>query len=283
MAVKTYKPITPSRRWITTSSFDEITKTEPEKSLTEGQSSTGGRNNLGRVTSRHRGGGHKQLYRHIDFYRRDKWGMPATVEAIEYDPNRTARIALLTYQDGEKRYILWPDGVPVGTALLAHDEAEIKPGNTLPLRHIPPGIVIHNLELFKGRGAQVVRSAGSGAVIMAKEGDHAQVKLPSGEIRLVSLECIATIGQLGNVDNKALSIGKAGRSRWLGRRPHTRGIAMNPHDHPHGGGEGKSGQGNPHPVSPWGWQTKGFRTRKRRKYSNRFIVKRRPPGVRNPQ
>ena len=283
MAVKTYKPKTPSRRWITTSSFEEITKTEPEKSLTEGQHRTGGRNNRGRVTSRHRGGGHKQLYRRIDFYRRDKWGMPSTVEAIEYDPNRTARIALLKYQDNEKRYILWPEGLGVGTTVLAHEEAEVKPGNALPLRSIPPGVVIHNLELFKGRGGQLVRSAGNGAIIMAKEGDYAQVKLPSGEIRLVGLDCIATIGQLGNADNKTLSIGKAGRSRWLGRRPHTRGIAMNPHDHPHGGGEGKSGQGNPHPVSPWGWQTKGRRTRNKRKYSSRFIVKRRPNGVRNPQ
>ncbi len=280
MALKTYKPTTPSRRWITTSSFEEITKTEPEKSLTEGLIGTGGRNNRGRVTSRHRGGGHKRLYRHIDFYRRDKWGVPATVTAIEYDPNRTARIALLQYTDGEKRYILWPNELRVGQTILAHDEAEVKPGNTLTLRAIPPGLVIHNLELFKGRGGQIVRAAGSGATIMAKEGTTAQVKLPSGEIRLISLDCVATIGQLGNVDNKMLSIGKAGRSRWLGRRPHTRGVAMNPHDHPHGGGEGKSGQGNPHPVSPWGQLAKGFKTRKRKKYSNRYIVKRRPKGVR---
>jgi large subunit ribosomal protein L2 len=215
------------------------------------------------------------MYRLIDFYRRDKLGIKATVKTIEYDPNRSARISLVEYADGEKRYILWPDGLKVGNEIMSGPDAEVQTGNAMPLRNIPPGAMIHNLELVKGRGAQLVRSAGSAAIIQAKEGDIAHVKLPSGEVRLVSLDCWATIGQIGNTDHAAISIGKAGRKRWMGRKPHVRGVAMNPINHPHGGGEGKSGQGNPHPVSPWGWHTKGRKTRKKGKYSSRLIVKRR--------
>jgi len=221
------------------------------------------------------GGGHKQQYRRIDFYRRDKAGMSAKVLSIEYDPNRSSRISLLQYEDGERRYLLWPEGLSVGESIMAGEEVEIKVGNAMPLRRIPPGQMIHNIELQKNRGGQIVRSAGSWAIIQAKEAEMAHVKLPSGEVRLVSLECWATIGQVGHAERKSLMLGKAGRSRWLGRRPHVRGVAMNPVDHPHGGGEGKSGQGNPHPVSPWGWHTKGRKTRNPNKYSNRMIVKRR--------
>ena len=276
MGIKTHKPTTPSQRYIVTSDFAEITKTKPEKSLLLPMRKTGGRNHHGHITSRFMGGGHKQMYRIIDFYRRDKAGVPAKVLSVEYDPNRSSRISLVQYPDGEKRYILWPDGLTVGDSVTAGDEAEVKVGNAMPLRRIPPGQMIHNIELQKNRGAQIVRSAGSWAIIQAKEGDFAHVKLPSGEVRLVSQECWATIGQVGNADHKSFVIGKAGRSRWLGRMPHVRGIAMNPVDHPHGGGEGKSGQGNPHPVSPWGWHTKGRKTRNRNKYSSRLIVKRRP-------
>lgn len=275
MGVKQYKPTTPTRRWQTVSDFRELTTDKPQKSLLAPLKRSGGRDSYGHVTSRFRGGGHKRLYRRIDFYRRDKTGVKATVRTIEYDPNRSSRIALLEYADGEKRYILWPDGLKVGDQVLAGQEAEIKLGNAMPLRNIPPGIMVHNVELSKGRGGQMVRSAGSAAIMQAKEGETAHLRLPSGEVRLVSLDCWATIGQIGNIDHQSLSIGKAGRSRWLGRRPHVRGIAMNPIDHPHGGGEGKSGQGNPHPVSPWGWHTKGRKTRKRVKYSDRLIVKRR--------
>ena len=275
MGIKQYKPTTPTRRWQTVSDFAELTTDRPEKSLLVSLKRSGGRDGHGHVTSRFRGGGHRRQYRLIDFYRRDKTGVTATVRTVEYDPNRSSRIALLEYADGEKRYILWPEGLRVGDQLMAGPEAEIKIGNAMPLRHIPPGVMVHNVELNKGRGAQMVRSAGSAAIIQAKEGDRAHVKLPSGEVRLVLLDCWATIGQLGNSDHAALSIGKAGRSRWLGRRPHVRGVAMNPVDHPHGGGEGKSGQGNPHPVSPWGWHTKGRRTRRKGKYSDRVIVKRR--------
>lgn len=273
MGIKQYKPTTPTRRWQTVSDFSELTTDKPEKSLLVPLKKSGGRDAYGHVTSRFRGGGHKRMYRLIDFYRRDKAGVKGVVKTVEYDPNRSSRISLIEYTDGEKRYILWPNGLEVGNEIMAGPEAEVKNGNAMPLRTIPPGAMIHNLELIKGRGAQLVRSAGTSALIQAKEGEFAHVKLPSGEVRLISLECWATIGQLGNVDHAALSIGKAGRSRWLGRRPHVRGVAMNPIDHPHGGGEGKSGQGNPHPVSPWGWHTKGKKTRKPGKYSDRLIVK----------
>ncbi len=275
MGIKTPKPTTPTMRYHIRADFAELTRTKPAKSLLSPMPKTGGRNVHGHVTSRFMGGGHKQLYRHIDFYRRDKTGVPATVLSVEYDPNRSSRISLVQYADGEKRYILWPDGLRVGETILAGEAAEVKVGNAMPLRQIPPGQMIHNIELQKNRGGQIVRSAGSFALIQAKEGEQAHVKLPSGEVRLVDQDCWATIGQLGFSEHKSIMIGKAGRSRWLGRKPHVRGVAMNPVDHPHGGGEGKSGQGNPHPVSPWGWHTKGRKTRNPNKYSNRFIVKRR--------
>jgi large subunit ribosomal protein L2 len=274
MGIKKYKPTTPSLRWTTRSTFEEITKKEPEKSLLAPLKRMSGRNSFGHITVRHRGGGHKRMYRIIDF-RRDKINIPAKVIAIEYDPNRSARIALLEYADGEKGYIIHPMGLNINDELISGPNAEVKTGNCLLLRNIPPGIPIHNIELKRGAGGKIVRSAGTSAVIMAKEGDFAQVKLPSGEIRLIDLDCRATVGQIGNVEHETISIGKAGRSRWLGRRPSVRGVAMNPHDHPHGGGEGKSGQGNPQPVSPWGKLTKGFRTRKKRKYSDKYILKRR--------
>lgn len=275
MAIKTYKPTTPSRRGMTGSSFEELTKKEPEKSLLEPLKRSGGRNVYGRVTSRHRGGGHKRMYRIIDFFRHDRLNISAKVLAIEYDPNRSARIALIEYPDREKRYILWPEGLKVGDEIISGEDVEIKVGNCLSLSKIPAGESIHNIELYKNKGGMIVRSAGTSATIMAKEGGWAHVKLPSGEIRLVDVDCFATIGQVGNIEHSSLSLGKAGRSRWIGRRPHVRGVAMNPHDHPHGGGEGKSGQGNPHPVSPWGMPTKGFKTRKKKKWSDRFIVQRR--------
>lgn len=254
--------------------FEEITKTKPEKSLLEPLKKTGGRDNHGHITSRHRGGGHKRLYRLIDF-RRDKVGVEAKVSAIEYDPNRSARIALLQYTDGEKRYMIAPDGLRVGEIVLSGPSADIKTGNAMPLANIPVGTFVHNVELQPGKGAQMARSAGVSVYVMAKEGEEAQLKLPSGEIRNVSARCYATIGVVGNLDHENISIGKAGRSRWLGIRPQSRGVAMNPVDHPHGGGEGKSPQGNPHPVSPWGWHTKGKKTRKPKKLSNKYIVKRR--------
>lgn len=275
MGVKLHKPTTATMRFQVTPDFAEITRSEPEKRLTVPLPKTGGRNAHGHITSRFMGGGHKRMYRLIDFYRRDKAGMSARVVSIEYDPNRNARISLLQYADGERRYILWPEALAVGGEVVAGDEAEVKVGNAMPLRRIPPGQPIHNLELQRHRGGQLVRSAGSSAVIQAKEGEVAHIKLPSGEVRLVPLDCWATIGQVGNTDDKSLVTGKAGRSRWRGRKPHVRGVAMNPVDHPHGGGEGKSGQGNPHPVSPWGWHTKGQKTRKPKKYSNAWIVKRR--------
>ena len=275
MGIKTHKPTTPTMRFQITSDFAELTTAKPEKRLLEPMKKTGGRNVHGHITSRFMGGGHKQMYRRIDFYRRDKAGVSATVLSVEYDPNRSSRISLVQYADGEKRYIIWPEGLLAGQTILAGDDAEVKVGNAMSLRRIPPGQLIHNIELQKNRGAQIVRSAGASAIIQAKEGDSAFVKLPSGEIRLVHLDCWATIGQVGLSEHKSFVVGKAGRSRWLGRRPHVRGIAMNPHDHPHGGGEGESGQGNPHPVSPWGWHTKGRKTRNRKKYSNRLIVKRR--------
>ncbi len=276
MGIKKFKPTTASRRWMSGPDFSEITKDEPEKSLLRPLKRTGGRNVYGRITVRHQGGGHKRMYRIIDF-KRDILDVPAKVTAIEYDPNRTCRIALVEYPDKQKRYILAPSGLKVGDEIVASEQkgADIKDGNCLTLRHIPSGTLIHNIELVKGKGGQIVRSAGSYAQIMAKEGDFAHLRLPSGEIRLINLECHATIGQLSNIEHEAISIGKAGRSRWLGIRPTVRGLAMNPVDHPHGGGEGKSGQGNPHPVSPWGMPTKGYKTRNRKKHSNKFIVKRR--------
>jgi len=258
------------------SDFAEITKHEPEKALTVSLKRTGGRNSYGRITVRHRGGGHKRLLRLVDF-KRDLFEVPAKIIAIEYDPNRSTRIALVEYSNKLKKYILAPAGLKVGDEVISSNqkETEIKIGNCLLLRYIPSGTLIHNVELAKGRGGQIVRSAGSSAQIMAKEGDFAHVRLPSGEVRLVNLDCRATIGQLSNIEHEAVSIGKAGRSRWMGIRPTVRGLAMNPVDHPHGGGEGKSGQGNPHPVSKWGQPTKGYRTRNRKKYSNKFIIKRR--------
>lgn len=276
MSIKKFKPTTPSRRFMIGASFEEITKSKPEKSLLLPLKKTGGRNVYGRVTVRHIGGGHKRMLRLIDF-KRKVLDTPATVSAIEYDPNRSARIALVEYPDKAKSYVLAPDGLKVGDAIIASNQKniEIKTGNCMPLRHIPQGTLIHNIELVAGKGGQIVRSAGNAAQIMAKEGSFAHVRLPSGEVRLINLDCHATIGQVSNVEHEALQSGKAGRSRWLGIRPTVRGSAMNPHDHPHGGGEGKAGQGNPHPVSPWGQLTKGFRTRKKGKYSDRFILKRR--------
>jgi len=274
MAIRKLKPTTPGTRWMSVSGFDEITKKRPEKSLIEPLRKSGGRNNTGRVTSRHRGGGHKRFYRVIDF-KRDKKGMDAAVTAIEYDPNRSARIALLQYTDGERRYIVAPAGIKVGDILRSGPDAEIKAGNAMPLANIPAGTFVHNIEMRPGKGAQLARSAGMAVQLMAKEGKFAQLRLPSGEIRNVPVECNATIGNVGNADHENISIGKAGRSRWLGIRPQSRGVVMNPVDHPHGGGEGKSPQGNPHPVSPWGWHTKGKKTRWRKNPSSKFIVKRR--------
>ncbi|WP_457679655.1 50S ribosomal protein L2 [Thermovibrio sp.] len=272
MGIKRFKPYTPSRRFMTVSDFAEITKTEPEKSLTVGFVRGTGRNNQGRITCRHKGGGHKRRYRIIDF-RRNKIGVPARVAAIEYDPNRSARIALLVYADGEKRYIIWPEGLKVGDTVVAGPDAEIKVGNALPLRNIPVGTIVHNVELKPGKGGQLARSAGSFAQIMGKVGDYAQLRLPSGELRLVHLDCMATIGQVGNLDHENIVLGKAGRSRWLGIRPTVRGTAMNPVDHPHGGGEGRTF--GKHPVTPWGQPTKGYKTRRSKKYSDKFIIKRR--------
>jgi large subunit ribosomal protein L2 len=270
MAIKTYKPTSAGRRHQTCSTFDEITTSQPEKSLLVALKKTGGRNSFGRITSRHIGGGHKQKYRIIDF-RRDKIDIPGKVASIEYDPYRSARIALINYADGEKRYILAPQDLIVGSTIMAGASADIKPGNTLPLKLIPLGTIIHNIEMKIGKGAQLVRSAGTFAQLMAKDGKYVQVKLPSGEVRLILQDCTATIGQVGNLDHEKVSIGKAGRSRWLGRRPKVRGVAMNPVDHPHGGGEGRTSGGR-HPVTPWGIPTKGYKTRKN-KTSTRFIVK----------
>jgi large subunit ribosomal protein L2 len=257
---------------MTALTFDEITKDRPEKALTEPKKRTGGRNNKGRITIWWRGGGHKKRYRTVDF-RRDKIGVTAKVAAVEYDPNRSARLALLHYADGDKRYILWPDGLAVGATVVSSDSADILPGNCLPLRAIPAGTSVHNLELRPGKGGQIVRSAGGAAQLVAKEGDYAQVKLPSGEVRKILVDCKATVGQIGNIDHKNVSYGKAGRRRWLGRKPHNRGVVMNPVDHPHGGGEGKTSGGR-HPVTPWGKPTKGAKTR-RNKRTQQFIVKRR--------
>jgi large subunit ribosomal protein L2 len=274
MALRKLKPVTPGTRWMSVSSFDEVTKKRPEKALLEPLKKSGGRNNTGRITSRHRGGGHKRFYRIIDF-KRDKIGMDSKVIAIEYDPNRSARIALLQFADGEKRYIIAADGVKVGEMLRSGSDSEIKVGNAMPLANIPPGTFVHNIEMRPGKGGQMARSAGASVQLMAKEGKFAQLRLPSGEIRNVHAECFATIGMVSNADHENISIGKAGRSRWLGIRPQSRGVVMNPVDHPHGGGEGKSPQGNPHPVSPWGWHTKGKKTRWRKNPSSKYIVKRR--------
>jgi large subunit ribosomal protein L2 len=279
MALKEYRPTSPARRHMTVSDFADVTKSKPEKKLTRPMKKSGGRNSHGHITTRHIGGGHKRRYRIID-WRREKDGVPAKVAAIEYDPNRTARIALLHYADGEKRYILAPVGVAVGDVLLSGDAVDIRPGNTLPIRAIPLGTVLHNVEAQPGSGGKMIRSAGSFGQLMAKEGGYAQIRMPSGEVRKVLEDCKATIGQLSNVENSTIRIGKAGKSRWRGIRPTVRGLAMNPVDHPHGGGEGKSGQGNPHPVSPWGQKTKGLKTRNNRR-TDKFIVSRRRPGVRN--
>jgi len=271
--VKKYRPVTPSRRFMTGSDFSEVTKATPEKSLSHGMRRSSGRNAQGRVTMRRRGGGHKRRFREIDF-RRDKIGIKAQVAAIEYDPNRTARIALLEYEDGEKRYILAPLGLAVGQTVESGPGADIRVGNSLPLTNIPVGSIIHNVELTPGKGGQIVRSAGVSAQLMAREGRYATILMPSGELRMVLSACTATLGQVGNADHENVIIGKAGRSRWLGRRPKVRGVAMNPLDHPHGGGEGKSSGGR-HPVTPWGVPTKGHKTRKPSKPSDRLIVSRR--------
>ncbi len=270
MATRKYKPSSAGRRHMMVADFSEITKSKPEKALTEAHKRSGGRNNTGRITVFQRGGGHKRKYRKIDF-KRDKWDVPAKVAAIEYDPNRSARIALLHFADGEKRYILAPIGLKVGDRLQTGERAEIRPGNVLPLSAMPLGTVVHNVELKPGRGGQLVRAAGGAAQLMAREGKYAQLKLPSGETRRVLVRCLATVGQIGNLDHENVSLGKAGRTRWLGRRSNVRGVAMNPVDHPHGGGEGRTSGGR-HPVTPWGVPTKGHRTR-RNPRTQKFIVR----------
>lgn len=276
MGVKKFKPITPTQRFKVISDFSEITKSTPEKSLTANLKKSGGRNNRGRITVRRRGGGHKRKYRIIDF-KRDKFDVSGNVIAIEYDPNRSARLALIEYPDKERRYIIWPDKLQVGDQIVSSLDAQvdIKPGNSMKLAHIPLNTFVHNVELVSGKGGVFARSAGSWAQVMAKEQGGAQLRMPSSEIRVVKIDCRATIGQVGLIEHSSFVHGKAGRVRWLGRRPKVRGVAMNPIDHPHGGGEGKAGQGNPHPVTPWGKPTKGAKTRKRKKSSNKYIVKRR--------
>jgi large subunit ribosomal protein L2 len=274
MPIKKYKPTSPARRQMTVSTFEEITKKTPERSLVVPLKSSGGRNSYGRVTVRHRGGGAKRKYRIIDF-KRNKFEVPATVTAIEYDPNRSANIALVQYEDGEKRYIIAPVGLKVGDTVISSASADIRPGNTLPLEAIPVGTIIHNIELAPGKGAQLVRAAGNSAQLMAKENGYAQVRLPSGEVRMIALNCLATIGQVGNIDHENISIGSAGRKRHMGWRPTVRGVVMNPCDHPHGGGEGKSPVGMPSPVTPWGKPALGYKTRKNKKKSEKFIVKHR--------
>ncbi|MDY7076817.1 MAG: 50S ribosomal protein L2 [Chloroflexota bacterium] len=273
MPVKTYKPTSPGRRGMSGLTFEEITRTEPERSLLRPLHKRAGRNVHGRITVRHRGGGHKRQYRLIDF-KRDKVGVPAQVSSIEYDPNRSARIALLVYADGEKRYIIAPLGLQVGSTVMSGEDAEIRIGNALPLQRIPLGTLVHNIELRAGRGGQMVRSAGTSAQVLAKEGDYVTLRLPSGEVRLVRKECMATVGQVGNVDHGNVKLGKAGRKRWLGYRPAVRGSAMSPRDHPHGGGEGRSPIGMPSPKSPWGKKTLGKKTR-RNKATEKYIVRRR--------
>ena len=275
MAIRVYKPTTAGRRNASVSDFSELTRSTPEKSLVRKKSKTGGRNSYGRITSRHRGGGHKRQYRLIDFKRWDKDGVPATVAHIEYDPNRSAFIALVKYEDGELRYILAPVGLKPGDTILASASADIKPGNCLPVANIPVGTIIHNIELYPGRGAQLVRSAGTSAQLMAKDAELAQVRLPSGEVRLVRMNCTAVIGQVGNIDHENVHIGKAGRTRHMGVRPTVRGSVMNPNDHPHGGGEGKSPVGHPGPMTPWGKPAMGLKTRKAKNRTNKYIFKRR--------
>lgn len=276
MAIRKLRPRTPATRFYSVATFDEVTKTTPEKSLLAPLTKSGGRNNTGRITSRHRGGGHKRQYRIIDF-KRDKRGVAGKVAAIEYDPNRSCRIALIHYPDGEKRYMLAPDGLTVGTIVESGENVEIKTGNAMPLKSVPVGSFVHNVELRPGKGGQLGRSAGNALQLMAKEGDFATLKLPSGEVRKIRIDCYATMGTVGNTDHENISYGKAGRSRWLGIRPQTRGMAMNPVDHPMGGGEGKSksGGGGQHPESPWGKYAKGLKTRKKKSVSNKYIVKRR--------
>ena len=274
MAIKKYNPTSPARRTMTVSTFEEITATKPEKSLVKALKKHAGRNSYGRITVRHRGGGAKKKYRIIDFKRR-KDGIPAVVQTIEYDPNRSANIALIQYQDGEKAYILAPNGLKVGMELLSGEGADIKPGNAMEIKQIPVGTMIHNVELAPGKGGQLVRAAGNAAQLMAKEGDYAQVRLPSGEVRKIRMNCRATIGQVGNLEHENISIGKAGRKRHMGWRPTVRGVVMNPNDHPHGGGEGKSPIGRPSPVTPWGQPALGYKTRKKKNKSDKFIVKRR--------
>jgi large subunit ribosomal protein L2 len=273
MAIKMYKPTSPGRRGMSVSTFEEITRTTPERTLLRPMRENAGRNNQGRVTVRHQGGGHKRMYRLIDF-KRNKHGIPARVDSIEYDPNRSARIALLVYADGEKRYILAPLGLKVGAQLMSGPEAEVRVGNALPVKNIPLGTVVHNVELQPGKGGQMARSAGTGAQVMAKEGELAQLRLPSGEVRRVSVDCLATIGQVGNSDHANLNLGKAGRKRWMGIRPTVRGSAMDPSSHPHGGGEGRSPIGLPGPKTPWGKPAMGYKTRKNKRTEN-MIVRRR--------
>jgi large subunit ribosomal protein L2 len=273
MAVKKYKPITAGMRYKTGLTFEELSTDRPHKGLTKGKSSKAGRGGDGRISVRRKGGGHKRKYRAIDF-KRNKKGVPGSVATVEYDPNRSAFIALVSYRDGEKRYILAPAGLQVGAQIVSGPDAPLEPGNALPIEKIPLGMVVHNVELTPGRGGQIVRAAGAGATLMAKEGEYATLKLPSGEMRMVLVRCYATLGEVGNQDHMNVSLGKAGRGRWLGRRPKVRGVAMNPHDHPHGGGEGKTSGGR-HPVTPWGVPTKGYKTRKKKKSSGRLIVKKR--------
>ena len=274
MAIKSFKPYSAGRRFMTVSAFTEITASKPEKSLLAKVSQTGGRNNTGKMTVRHQGGGHKRQYRIIDF-KRTKDNIPAKVASVEYDPNRSARIALLNYADGEKRYILAPQGLKVGDTVYSGPESDIKPGNCLPLLNIPLGTQVHNIEMKIGKGCQIVRSAGTSAQLMAKEGSYALLRLPSGELRQVHINCRATVGVVGNIDHENITIGKAGRHRWMGVRPGNRGVVMNPCDHPHGGGEGKSPVGRKHPVTPWGKPAHGVKTRDKKKASNSLIVKRR--------
>ena len=274
MAIKTYKPVTPGRRGMTVTDYSVLSKVEPERSLLESLKKNSGRNSYGRITVRHKGGAQRRKYRVIDF-KRNKLGMDAEVMTLEYDPNRSAFIALIQYEDGEKRYILAPVGLKAGDQVLSSANADIKPGNYLPLANIPTGTIIHNIELYPGKGGQLVRSAGTSAQLMAKEGDEAQIRMPSGEVRIVRLNCKASIGQVGNIDHENISIGKAGRKRHMGWRPTVRGSVMNPNDHPHGGGEGKSPVGRPGPVTPWGKPAMGYKTRKKKNRTDKFIVKRR--------
>lgn len=276
MGIKKFKPRTPGTRFRSGQDFTEVTSAKPEKSLTISLNKKSGRNSHGRITSYNRGGGHKKLYRIVDF-RREKHGIPATVASIEYDPYRSSRIALLNYKDGEKRYIIAPEGIKVGEELASGPDVEVKVGNALPIHKIPVGTVVHNVELKPGAGAKLIRSAGSSAQITARESDYAQLKLVSGEIRLIHINCYATVGRVGNSEHELITIGKAGRNRHRGKRPHVRGVAMNPVDHPHGGGEGKATKGNPHPVSPWGWITIGYKTRKNKR-TDKYIVKPRRVG-----